>query len=479
MIKKLIAPIVLLVVIVSIYGLNKPLPENVSYKGEVISIHPDDIHFLKDITYTNKDGERTSEQEIFDEVYKMIDDANSYILLDFFLFNDFKNENSYRNLSDELTNKLIEKKQSNPNITIQFITDPINEFYYGLNSPQLNRLEENGIRVIRTDLTALRDSNPIYSGFWRTFAQWLGSNRNGGFSPNPLDPNSEKVTFRSYLRSFNFKANHRKLIIADKDGEFSTLVTTANPHDGSSAHSNSAIKIDTLIAKDVLKTEKAIANFSNIDFIDPPEELLRSESNIESNTQVQLLTEGKIRDKIIESIDSMKEGDELDMAMFYIADRKIIKALKEADEKGIKIRLLLDANKDAFGNEKNGMPNRQIASELMKNTNGNTKVRWCATSGEQCHSKLLILNHSDGYEMFLGSANLTRRNIGDFNLETNVRVISKDKIKAIADAINFFDITWNNKNDRIFSLDYEKFKEDDLFKKLLFRLTERIGTNRW
>ena len=50
--------------------------------------------------------------------------------------------------------------------------------------------------------------------------------------------------------------------------------------------------------------------------------------------------------------------------MFYLSERQIVKALITAKERGVNVRVLLDPNKDAFGREKNGIPNRQVASEL-------------------------------------------------------------------------------------------------------------------
>ncbi len=50
--------------------------------------------------------------------------------------------------------------------------------------------------------------------------------------------------------------------------------------------------------------------------------------------------------------------------MFYLSERQIIKALIAAQQRGVQVRVLLDPNKDAFGREKNGIPNRQVAAEL-------------------------------------------------------------------------------------------------------------------
>lgn len=483
--KKFFCILLVVVVIVGLYGLMKPLPDGMNVSGVEYTIPSSSIHFFSDLTFVNAEKERRYEQHIFDEVHRMIDNANSYILLDLFLFNDFIGvaTTSLRQLSQELTNKLIEKKKINPAITIQLITDPINEFYGGSKFHQFTYLKDSGIEVITTDLRQLRDSNPIYSSFWRAFLQWFGNNYREGILPNILDGNGQKLSFRSYFSMLNYKANHRKIIMTDyiRDNKrgFSVLITSANPHDGSSAHSNSAVRIDDFLWQDILITERAVANFSKKTFIMPSENLISNISDEHGDVVVQLITERAIRDAVVLRINNLKKNDDLDMAMFYIADRKVIHALKEADRRGVNIRLLLDANKDAFGREKNGIPNRQVASELYNYTNGNTKIRWCDTHGEQCHSKLILFTSSEKYEMIIGSANLTRRNIGGFNLETNVYIKSSEKIKAINDAQNFFDKTWKNEGGFSYSLDYSFYKDNSIFKKILYRTKEFLGMSRW
>ena len=48
---------------------------------------------------------------------------------------------------------------------------------------------------------------------------------------------TEPATVRSYLALPNFKANHRKVLVADEGERFRAVITSANPHDGSSRHS--------------------------------------------------------------------------------------------------------------------------------------------------------------------------------------------------------------------------------------------------
>ena len=180
---------------------------------------------------------------------------------------------------------------------------------------------------------------------------------------------------------FNFKANHRKLIIADKGQDLTALVTSANPHDGSSAHGNVALRFNGAAAWDLFDSEAATLEFSGD--VRPVLELPQMSYVTNTELTVQVLTERAVERAALALIDEANTAEQLDMAMFYLSDRDIIEALKQAAGRGVRLRVLLDPNKDAFGREKNGVPNRPVAHELMQ---AGATVRWCDTHGEQRHA---------------------------------------------------------------------------------------------
>jgi phosphatidylserine/phosphatidylglycerophosphate/cardiolipin synthase-like enzyme len=486
MVKKILTAVLVWVIIVGVYHVYKPLPEEFSYQGEVQNVLESDVHFFRDTTYVDAAGVRQIEQEIFDEVLRMITEAQEYVLVDMFLFNDFLGAatTSHRSLSQELTDALINKKETSPDTIVQVITDPINTIYGGINSPQLVALETAGVRVILTDLTTLPDSNPLYSAPWRVFGQWWGNSTRTGYLPNPFDNQGQKLSMRSYLRLLNFKANHRKVIVADhnQDGVtgISTLITSANPHDGSSAHSNIAVRVDNALWSDVVTTETAVAELSDNTLIPPP--IIPDPIAVESGedvVSVELITEQAIKERILAEITALEFGDRLDIAMFYLAERDIIQALRTADARGVAVRLLLDPNKDAFGREKGGLPNRQVAHELVRESEGNTTIRWCDTTGEQCHSKMLIFSHGDTTTLIQGSANLARRNIDGFNLETNMVLTGASSTTVLREAQDFFNQQWNNEDGRQLSVAYEEYADSSRLKTLRYRFMEWSGLSSW
>lgn len=457
----------------------KPDPGFTSYSGDIHSISSDAVQFLQDATYSNPYGKIESDQQIFDAVFALIDAAENYILLDMFLLNDFANSSQtiHRDLYGELTVRLLHKKLYSPHIRIDLITDPINTVYSGYFNVQFEEMRKAGIQVIVTDLTKLRDSNPLYSTVWRTGLQWFGNSDKGGLFPHPFSDTKPNVTLRSYLDLVNFKANHRKLILADSADGYAAIVMSANPHNGSSAHSNVALKMSGYICGDILLSESRLASACGYSL--QQDSLVFSIAKVDSlrnPLQIQFLTEEKIKEDLLLSIQACAESDSISLAMFYLSSRDVVNALLDASERGAYIRLILDANRDAFGYEKNGIPNRQVAWELINKSQEKIQMRWYETHGEQFHTKMTLLNFKDGTSrLYLGSANLTRRNLGNYNLESDVEVSGLNSHAVFKSAADYYNSLWMNENGKTYTVPAEKYLEKSRFKYFVYRVQEFTG----
>src|SRR5699024_9000223 len=184
--------LILILATVLLYNKWKPLPEGISYESDVY--YTGDVEFLTDLTYKTKEGKTKHEREIFSEIFQMIEKAEDFILLDFFLFNGYTDESrDFPELSETLTNKLIKKKQKHTDLQVVFITDSINNGYHSYEDKNIKKLQNNGVEVVLTNLDKLRDSNPAYSAVWRTFFRWFGQ-EGKGWLPNPLASEAPKVT---------------------------------------------------------------------------------------------------------------------------------------------------------------------------------------------------------------------------------------------------------------------------------------------
>ena len=454
------------------YHVYKGMPEGTNYESEYYYANEDEVDFLYDLTYSSVE-QITSEQEIFDTIFTHIDSARTYILIDMFLFNSHIGEadQTYRKLAKELSDKLI-KKRNETDIQIDFITDPINILYKGSDSKELEKMEEAGINIIYTKLKKLPDSNVLYSFIWRTFFQWFGNSKEGGTLAHPFSSEEQKVTYRSYLTLLNFKANHRKVFVADHQNTWVSVITSANPHDGSSAHSNIGILVYGDFAEEIYKAETSVAKFSKGSL---SSEIDTEQKEDKRAIKLKLITEEKIKDSLIQEINVSTNTDSIKMGMFYLSDRDVIKSLLAASKRGVNIKIILDPNKDAFGRKKKGIPNRPVAHELVNKSKGKIQVKWYSTNGEQFHSKIIFFESpTKESTVILGSANLTKRNIGNKNLEMNILLKAKQNTAPIQEIHNYFDLLWN---DDKYTLDYKTYANRSLWKKFIYRFTEFWGAS--
>ncbi len=451
---------------------------------------PQNVTFLADISWIDQNGERQIRQQIFDAVFDMVNKAEHLIVIDMFLFNSWQGPvpEQHRALSGELTEVLIAKKQSQPEISITVISDPLNEVYGGLPSTHFEAMREQGINVVLTELLALQDSNPLYSSVWRWLVRPFG-NSHASTLPNPLGEGD--VSIRSYLALANFKANHRKLIITDAAKQsLQALVMSANPHDGSSAHRNVALQFGGEAVYDLLESERAVLDMSLASDVWKawPNFVLQAldqrhgvhtpgnqavvDAVAQSKNQIQILSEAKIRDAVLHTLESAKAGEQIDILMFYLSHRKIVQSIKAAHERGVNVRMLLDVNKDAFGREKKGIPNRPVADELQR---AGVAIRWCETQGEQCHAKMLVHLKENTASLLLGSGNYTRRNLDNFNLETNVLYTADKDDNVVLEARAYFDVQWQNSSFGQFSADYELYENNNWWLNAKYRFMEISG----
>lgn len=463
--KKLLALCFLVYVGLAVFHVFKSMPAGLNYAGKLRPAS--DVAFLIDSTYRDANGEPIQEQEIFDEALRLVSQARKLVVVDMFLFNAFAAQPEHRPLTRELTWALIAKKRARPGMPVVLITDPLNTFYGGVEAPHLEQLREAGVRVVVTDLAQLRDSNPSWSGLWRLCCQWFGNTPDGGWLPNALGPG--EVTLRSYLALLNFKANHRKTVVVDEGETWTGLVSSANPHDASSAHSNTALRFSGQAALDLLRTEVAVMGMHDrrIPFTVPD-----AVAAFEAPAQIQILTEAAIRDAALDVIHAAEPGSQLHLSQFYFTHRALVEALVSAHEREVSVRVILDPNKDAFGREKSGLPNRQVALELHE---AGIPVRWCATHGEQCHSKLLLVIGPGNAELIMGSANYTRRNLDNYNLETNARLVAPADFQAVAEAQSLFNRRWNNAEGHRYTVEYEAFADESVLRYWQYRVMEFTG----
>ncbi|WP_299745320.1 phospholipase D family protein [Rossellomorea sp. y25] len=450
--------LLLILTVVMVYHRVKPLPPGISYAGNTYTIPEKDVEFLYDLTY-QKDGKELYDHSIFDEVYQTIEEAEDFLILDLFLVNGYtKGDRDYPRISEKLSKTIQAQMKKKPDLKVVFISDIVNTTYGSHSAKQLEPLEDLGAEVIYTDLNRLRDPNIIYSGVWRTALGWFGQD-GYGWLPNPMASSAPKVTMRSYLKLLNVKANHRKVVITEREG----LILSANPHDASGFHSNIGFKVKGEILKDMVKAEKAVAAFSggNVEAFPTEEDLdqsIKKLSSKESSVKAQILTEKKVQTSVVNAMNNANKGDEVWIGMFYLADRDIIDAIGDAADREVEVRLVLDPNQNAFGQEKIGLPNLPIASELHNLDNDHITIRWYNTNKEQYHTKFIYIKGKKESTVIGGSSNYTSRNLDDYNLEENIKIVAPTDSKTMSDIDQYFNRIWNN-DDGTYTVKYEEYQD--------------------
>src|SRR5699024_9178082 len=190
-----------------------------------------------------------------------------------------------------------------------------NTVYDSVRAGHLDRLEEAGAEVVETGLARLRASNPAWWGPCALCCAWLGNSADGGWLLGPVD--DERMTVRSSLVLQYYLANHRKTLVLDDSDGWQALVTSANPHDASSAHNNVALRFSGAAALDVLASEAAVAAFSGVDVddMDLPSAIPEGSLGRDEPSLLRVLTEGKSRMAVLDMLDGAREGERRGRAM--------------------------------------------------------------------------------------------------------------------------------------------------------------------
>lgn len=462
----------------------KYLPEGTSLRSPDFEFS--NARLLIDRTSWNADQETyVRSHQIFDAILDEIDAADSFLIIDFFLWNPWcgatEASGDLRPLATQLADALLRKRIQNPDMPMLVITDPINRIY-GNQAPEFfDRLAEAKIPIVYSDLSKLPDSNKVYAPqawFWSKFLPAGDVENDARLIPNLFDAEGDKLTLPQLGRLLHFKANHRKVLIAGyKQTAPRLIIGSLNPADGSANHSNVAVRVDGSVAIYAAHSELQVAEWSS----ESPQQIQSGLSLEVANTIARIRSilpaastlpsapadgptvawrsEGAIYEELVLQLDQVGHGDRIDAAIFYFSDRKVVEACKGAIARGARVRILMDANRDAFGRKKIGIPNRIVASEFMElAVSGSIEVRWAATHGEQYNAKVLRILGETQDLLFLGSANWTRRNLSDLNLEANLLFQGSGDLGQMFD--DYFDTIWTNGEGLLESLPYSDWAED-------------------
>ena len=503
-------------------------PLGINYESPIRET--ENAEFYYDLTYLDKDGNIQYDRNLWDATLKVVDNAKDYLIIEMFLFNDLYNKDKehFPEFAKEYTERLVKKQEENPNLKVYILADENNNFYGAFEHPFIASMKNAGINVIIVDIFKLKDTFPWYSPFWRTFIKPMGNPQNKGWITNFYGDMWPKLTIRNLLRALNVKADHKKVFLNEKE----VVVSSANIHDPSYFHENIAIYTDGPIVKDVLHDLQLVAKFSdseiNVDgsnketkskiemdlpdktkirkdtmnignLEDKKNDMIHLEENINDSQKnekgekerrslnsgkneitdtegktykIQYLSEGAIGKYLDADIDSLKSGDELLMGMYFLADKGIIDRLIKAANRGVKIRMIFDRSRDAFGMSTNGLPNKPVSKKLKKKTKGKIEIKWYFTNNEQYHTKITLMKKTDGSVIInAGSANLIKKNIRGYIMDSNFRILTTQDSKISKDVYTYFDRLWENK-DGLFTINFDDEPTTSGFSDFMYKILD-------
>ncbi|HEV3181511.1 MAG TPA: phospholipase D-like domain-containing protein [Steroidobacteraceae bacterium] len=456
---------------------HKPLPPGTHLASPLCAVPAAGLAFIADTTTADAFGRPVVSQGIFDAVLGLIDGARRFIVLDYAAFGGAAGEAApQRRVAAALTDALLARRREQPSLPILFITDPANEGYGAAPSEDLQLLRAAGVEVVTTDLNRLRDSNVAWSSLWRLALRWW----DGPSGPLGIE-----------TRRLNFKTSDRKLIIADDPhGGLAAIVGSANPSDSERGWSNVAVRVTGAPLEALLESELQIARFSGwrgraegyAGSAQPaPPECTAADAASpgapEGSARVQLLTEGAIRRVLLARLDATSAADSVDAALEYLADRGIIESLLAAARRGVSVRLILDPNEGATRGGAAGVPNQPVASELVSRSGGSIRVRWYRTHGERFHTALLLIDGRQSLWLAAGSAQLTRRDLEDYDLEADAAIELGRNAPLAQQALQYFDTLWVNRAAPgiEYTADFAVFADPAQSDYWLYRLMEASG----
>jgi len=262
----------------------------------------------------------------------------------------------------------------------------------------------------------LRDSNPLYSGLWRLAFGWWS---------DPFDETPGRATLPALARSRNSKSDQRQLVVADDgSGGWNAIIAPAG--------ATASLTLRGPLARAIIAGELQVAAWSTDDDRLPvgPSMDDRGVGSIDA----RFLTEGAIESALFDALGAAGSGDRLGIAVENFSERRLIAAALRAAARGASLQVLLARNRE---------PNQAVADELLRSGGGRIEIRWYLGSDAASLPKLLLFRHGDDMWMNLGTANYTRRNLGDLNLAASVELRMPARAAAARAITEYFSEAWS------------------------------------
>ena len=439
------------------------LPPGVHISGPWLPVPADAVRFLYNQTAADGQGQPLIEQQIDSQMLQMIARARELLVLDTGLFGDLgasgpaaSRMRAAAPLAAPLTEALLRARSLHPALAALVLTDR-SSVLMDASGALLGRLRQAGIQVLVVDEDRLRSPDGGFAALWELCCRWWTTTQLRGAWPNPLMVGPSGLSFGLWGALQGYQRSHRQLLIADDGaGGLDGLVFSRPLHAEAGLHSASALQLSGGALEPVLESEFVIAQFSG--WQDGGVVQARAQRLLEQQrrsavppprgvgaARARVLTEGAIGDTLVRRIDATGAGDRIAIAALYLSQRELVRALLDAARRGVAVRVLLDPGKDGYGFERSGLPNRQVSSELIVQSDGAIRVRWYRTHGEQFSPGVVLVQDAARDWLLVGTASLSRYDLDDFNLTSAFVVELPSGAGVATNALAWFDTLWYNR----------------------------------
>jgi hypothetical protein len=483
---------------IALWQTHKRLPPGLHIAGAWHTVSAQDVHFLGDLTAADASGAPLHQRQINAELLRMIAQAREFLVIDTGLFGDLpaagpgaSRMRAAPPVAAALIDALLQARQQQPGLQVLLLIDPAST-RARIGSQALDRLRSSGVAVVPVDVDRLRAPNAAFVGLWQLCCRWWSPMVDDGDWPNPLGVGSAGVSFGLWGGTPGYQRSHRQLLIGDNGaGRLTGLVFSRPLNAEASLHTAVALQLTGGSLEPLLESEFVVAQFSGWtgggDMQERAQRLFERRHQEAAGAihpldtpdaaQVRVLSDAAIGDALVQRLNTLASRDSVEIAALYLSQRELVRALIDAARRGAKVRVLLDPGKDGYGYEQSGLPNRQVASELVAASDGAVRVRWYRTHGEQFSPGFALIRSAGRAWLLIGTAELSRGDLDDFNLAAAFAADLPASAAAASDALSWFDTLWYNRAaDGIeYSSDADVYADASQLRYWQYRLLEASG----
>jgi hypothetical protein len=443
----------------TLWHADRRLPPGLHIVGTWENLPLSQIHFLHDLAAADASGAPLNERQIDAEVTSMVERAREIVLIDAGLFGDLPAAGPKASrlrvaptIAAALTDALLKAKQDQPALQVLMLVDPAS-IELSVGPGPIDRLRAGGVEVVPVATSRLRAPNAAFVAAWQLCCGWWSTGKGAGSWPNPIGIGPAGVAMGLWGRTPPYQRSHRQLIVADDgNGNLEGMIFSRPLNAEAALHSATALRASGPALDATLESEFAVAQFSGWSGGGPMQaraQRMRQRQN-PANTpapeaHARVVSESNMAETLVSLIDATARHDSIDVAALYLCQRDVVRALLDAARRGVAVRLLLDPDKDGYGYDRSGLPNRVVASELVAGSDGAVRVRWYRTHGEQFSAGFILIRVSGRSLLAVGTADLSRRDLDDFNLAADFIVDVPPGSAPAVEALSWFDTLWFNR----------------------------------